>query len=81
MRRSLRLLMALTAAAIVGCTVGPDYERPELDMPETWRFDYAEAAAAINTRWWEYFDDPVLTELIETALRARTRIFALRPRG
>ncbi len=69
MRWPSRWLSALTATAIVGCTVGPDYERPEVDMPESWRFDYAEAAAAINTRWWEYFDDPVLTELIETALR------------
>jgi multidrug efflux system outer membrane protein len=53
-----------------GCTaVGPDYVRPTVDSPDAWRIDYAAAADAANTRWWEQFDDPVLNQLIDTALR------------
>ncbi len=54
---------------LFGCTVGPDYVRPEIDSPEDWRVDYQSAADYSNTRWWEQFDDPVLNDLIEIALR------------
>lgn len=57
------------AIAIAGCTVGPDYVRPNVDVPAAWRIDYPKAAEMANTRWWEAFGDPVLNELIETALR------------
>jgi len=52
------------------CTVvGPDYERPQTDMPAAWRVDYPQAAELANARWWEQFGDPVLNDLIDTALR------------
>jgi multidrug efflux system outer membrane protein len=54
---------------IVGCAVGPDYERPVIDAPDSWRIDYQAAADVSNTRWWQQFNDPVLDQLIETALR------------
>jgi len=38
-------------------------------MPDAWRVEYQSASEMINTRWWETFSDPVLTELIETALQ------------
>jgi multidrug efflux system outer membrane protein len=43
--------------------------RPEVETPATWRIDYPKAAEVANTKWWEQFDDPVLDDLIETALR------------
>ena len=55
--------------AVAGCTVGPDYTRPVTDAPAAWRIDYPKAAEVANTKWWEQFGDPVLNELIETALR------------
>jgi len=66
-----RTLAAFVAAAIAvaGCTVGPDYVRPSLDTPAAWRIDYPKAAEVANTKWWEQFGDPVLNDLIETALR------------
>jgi multidrug efflux system outer membrane protein len=54
---------------LFGCTVGPDYVRPEVDSPEDWRVDYQSAADYSNTRWWEQFNDPVLNNLIEIALQ------------
>jgi multidrug efflux system outer membrane protein len=63
------LLIAGLALGLVGCTVGPDYVRPELDSPAAWRIDYPKAADVANTAWWEQFGDPVLNDLVETALR------------
>jgi multidrug efflux system outer membrane protein len=52
-----------------GCTLGPDYARPELPMPEGWReVGSAEQETLANTPWWELFDDPELVALIEIAL-------------
>ena len=63
------ILAALVAAAVAGCTVGPDYARPVTDAPAAWRIDYPKAADVANTKWWEQFGDPVLNDLIESALR------------
>jgi multidrug efflux system outer membrane protein len=65
----MRLAAALCALAVAGCTVGPDYVRPDIRSPEQWRIDYPQAAGIANTRWWEQFGDPVLNQLIDTALR------------
>ncbi len=61
--------LSLLVLSLFGCAVGPDYVRPEVDSPETWRVDYAAAADVSNLRWWEQFQDPVLDGLIDTALR------------
>lgn len=63
----LRLLPALSLA-LGGCLLGPDYARPKIDTPATFRFEPAEAADAANAAWWEQFQDPVLNQLIATAL-------------
>jgi outer membrane protein, multidrug efflux system len=51
-----------------GCLLGPNYERPKVEVPQSFRFEYANAADVVNTAWWEQFQDPVLNELIKTAL-------------
>jgi len=65
MRRAAAIL-ALFAAS---CTVGPDYVKPVVESPPAWRIDYPQAADIANTRWWEQFGDPVLNELVASALR------------
>jgi NodT family efflux transporter outer membrane factor (OMF) lipoprotein len=65
-----RLLFFLLLMPI-GCTaVGPDYTRPELDLPQKW--NQAEDAGMLPVQatvreWWLVFDDPLLTTLIEQA--------------
>jgi multidrug efflux system outer membrane protein len=59
----------LAAPLLAACTVGPDYVRPAVSSADKWRVDYAQAADVANTRWWEQFGDPVLNQLIDTALR------------
>jgi multidrug efflux system outer membrane protein len=64
----MRLCM-LAGLFVAGCTVGPDYVRPVVDTPAAWRIDYPKAAEVADTKWWEQFGDPVLNELVDTALR------------
>ena len=64
------LSTALIVLLLGACVVGPDYEKPEIDTPETYRFTDEEASDVVNTQWWTQFDDAVLDELIDEALRA-----------
>jgi multidrug efflux system outer membrane protein len=51
------------------CTVGPNYSRPDVDVPSTWRIEEKEGKDLANTAWWKQFGDPVLNELITIALQ------------
>jgi len=66
-----RLIAAMVALVLSACTLGPDYRRPDVDMPESWRFgeEGKDARASVNTGWWKQFGDPVLEEMIETAVK------------
>src|SRR5881394_3909544 len=59
--------------AAFGCKVGPDYERPPVVAPASWRGAQPSNAAAqesiANVPWWEQFKDPQLRELITVALK------------
>ena len=74
------LIAYLTLGLLTGCTVGPDYKRPDIDTPSSWRVDYQGAADLANTAWWDAFQDPILNDLIQTALHENKdlRIAALR---
>jgi len=53
-----------------GCAIGPDYKRPAVVEPPTFRGQAtAEAASLADAAWWEVFEDPILKELIREALR------------
>jgi multidrug efflux system outer membrane protein len=67
MMRSIAITMTLLLLA--GCAIGPDYRRPEIVSPPVWQVDMQHAKDTANTAWWEQFNDPVLNELIGTALR------------
>jgi multidrug efflux system outer membrane protein len=62
-------LLACFALLAAGCTLGPDYERPDVPVPGGWR-DLAtdEQESLANTPWWDLFQDPELSRLIEIAL-------------
>jgi len=54
------------------CTVGPDYKRPKVQVPEGYR-EVPDPALIREkgdiTTWWKVFNDPLLVELIEEASR------------
>jgi len=71
----MRRALALAAAALVaaGCTVGPNFKRPESTAPAQFRGLGPEnppgPASLGELPWWEIFGDPVLQDLIREALR------------
>jgi multidrug efflux system outer membrane protein len=69
---SLRLLKTLSiffiAGLFTGCTVGPDYKRPEVPVPASWRTVDEASGSITNLKWWQLFEDQTLQKLIRTAL-------------
>jgi outer membrane protein, multidrug efflux system len=69
------LIAILTVALLAGCSVGPNYQRPEMETPQEWSVrdtttivSDSMAVTVADTAWWELFGDTVLTELITTSL-------------
>jgi multidrug efflux system outer membrane protein len=58
----------LLAVPLSACMVGPDYRRPEVEVPVAWRLGPTEAGEISNIVWWDQFQDPVLSNLVRTAL-------------
>ena len=67
---SLRFLACAFLLFHVSCAIGPNYKRPIVEVPEVYRgsLDSREAKSLADLAWWEIFGDPVLVDLIETAL-------------
>ena len=62
--------MVVAAAALAGCAIGPDYKRPAVAEPPTFRGqETSEAVSFADAPWWEVFQDPILKDLIAEALR------------
>jgi multidrug efflux system outer membrane protein len=51
-----------------GCALGPDYERPELEIPEQFIQPVEDGESFANMPWWDVFQDPALQNLIRRAL-------------
>ena len=62
------IVIALLALLTSGCMVGPDYVRPPVETPTAWRLSEQDARDLANTVWWEQLGDPVLNDLVATAL-------------
>jgi multidrug efflux system outer membrane protein len=69
------VLSAATVLMVIGCNVGPNYKRPAVNLPESYRQslapDIASASPApsiADEEWPTIFQDPVLQRLIKEAL-------------
>ena len=60
--------LLLVGSLVTGCTLTPDYERPELDVPETFGPDDPSGESIANMQWWDLFQDEQLRLLISAAL-------------
>lgn len=63
------IIVVLLVLSLAACAMGPDYRRPSVTIPGGWRIESVDAKAVANTAWWEQFNDPVLNDLIVTALK------------
>ncbi len=63
----------LIALILAGCTVGPNYKRPTINAPTAYRGAGSPSLPSTesfgNEKWWQLFQDPVLQQLIHTALQ------------
>ena len=68
-----KFLLLAIAVLLSGCAVGPKYKRPTVSVPTDYRDSMpAQTAAAPslgNENWWQVYQDPVLADLIHTALQ------------
>lgn len=71
-------ILCFFLCAMTGCTVGPDYHAPETAVPASWQGADGPAGAQAGAvtpgatavaAWWEQFNDPILTSLVERAVR------------
>ncbi|NRO98980.1 efflux transporter outer membrane subunit [Paraburkholderia sp. NMBU_R16] len=79
------IIRALSALALTlgvcACTLGPDYRKPDIDIPTSFKEQGTEWLRAdpgpqqgVSGQWWLAYGDDELTHLIETALRANQSI-------
>ncbi len=64
-------VFVLMSLAMSSCMRGPQYQKPESNASQKYRFDTlanAQKDTILNLRWWEIFDDATLNKLIKTAL-------------
>ena len=66
---------SLAAVLLAACAVGPDYHRPNVDVPQAYRYAITDVTETANTAWWRQFDDPVLDQLIDEALANNKNVF------
>ena len=72
MRTSFYIGIAVAAVTLAGCTVGPNYKRPQIALPESFRapepLPESQGASLADLKWFEVFRDPQLDGLIKLAL-------------
>src|SRR5258708_20463335 len=68
------VILGIVTALVLeaGCMMGPKYKRPAVNVPQEYRAPAPQQAAAAsslgNEEWWQLYQDPVLTQLIHTAV-------------
>lgn len=64
-------IVSISLLPLMGCALGPDYERPEIEEPPDFRgqLDSQTGEESLaNIEWWDLFQDPHLQSLIRSAL-------------
>jgi NodT family efflux transporter outer membrane factor (OMF) lipoprotein len=79
----LRHCCALAATLCFGaCAVGPDYQKPSIQVPQSfkegadWQRAQANPQGSLASDWWSVYHDDKLTELIEQSQKANQSIAA-----
>jgi multidrug efflux system outer membrane protein len=72
MRTPFYIGIAVAAVMLAGCTVGPNYKRPQVAVPENFRapepLPESQGASLADLKWFEVYRDPQLDDLIKVAL-------------
>jgi outer membrane protein, multidrug efflux system len=73
MKKAALLVGIVTALGLMtSCLMGPKYQRPAVNVPQEYRApapqQAVQASSLGNEQWWQVYQDPVLTQLIHTAI-------------
>jgi multidrug efflux system outer membrane protein len=71
---SARKLALACALVLAGCAVGPDYERPAMNLPGAYTEPDVGDAATVRADWWKLYGDPQLDSLVAAALERNADI-------
>ncbi|KAA8563175.1 Solvent efflux pump outer membrane protein SrpC [Pseudomonas extremaustralis] len=68
-----RFAVLLSFGMVTGCSVGPDYSEPKVELPAHFSAHpptprTVDSTSSDLTVWWKAFNDPVLSQLINRAL-------------
>jgi multidrug efflux system outer membrane protein len=66
-----KVLVSLLVCLFSGCAVGPDYEVPQIPVAAQYMGvdQHSSTVEAVNMYWWKGFTDPVLDDLILSAVK------------
>lgn len=72
---------AASAAMLAACTAGPDYKRPQAEVPPEWKTDSywrvaAPSHAPMDPDWWNVYRDSTLATLETQALAQNQTLVA-----
>ena len=74
-RRCALVFPLAVLVAFTSCKVGPDYKRPAVNSPSSYKTAASDTNHSIGPKsfddlgWWEVFQDPQLTDYISEALK------------
>jgi len=76
-RYALILLVPVVLAGCSGLLQRSEYTRPDVSTPQQWQTASVTGSSVATTeQWWRNFNDPVLNELIERALKTNNDLAA-----
>jgi len=67
-RRKTFTAILLSSLFLTACALGPDYQRPNIEVNEQFRMNQHEGASIATLNWWELLHDETLQKLILQAL-------------
>ncbi len=62
------LAISFVFANVLSCKIGEEYVREPQSTPTAYNQDFSKDSSIANLPWWKLFKDPVLVNLIDTAL-------------
>ncbi|WP_219268139.1 efflux transporter outer membrane subunit [Pseudomonas sp. Xaverov 259] len=78
----LRFSVLFISLMLGGCMVGPDYQKPGMQLPQSfkegaqWQRAASNPQGAMDSQWWLAYQDPVLNDLVARSAKANQSIIA-----
>lgn len=78
----LRYSVLLASLVLGGCMVGLDYQKPAMELPQSfkegaqWQRAVSNPQGALDSQWWLAYQDPVLNDLVARSAKANQSIIA-----